>query len=283
MSTRKLSKLNARSRRLGSGLLSILMASTVVLSTPKVSYSQSWVNLLFQGLQIIQLSNLSNQQEVQFGQQINQQLSRSQIRINRNPRLNAYINYIGQRLAQSSDRPDIPYTFQVVNDRSVNAFATMGGFVYVNTGLIETAENEAELAGVIAHEIGHIAGRHSLTQMRDVALSQGLMSAAGLKENTIVQLGVQLAVNLPNSREAELEADHMGITTLQRAGYAPAGMVSFMKKLAKLSGSPPEILSSHPDTSERVVLLARALNPETAYRGDGLDNRAYQANLRSFR
>ncbi|MFM7578978.1 MAG: M48 family metalloprotease, partial [Microcystaceae cyanobacterium] len=138
----------------------------------------------------------------------------------RNRPLNEYINEIGQHLAQNSDRPDLPYTFQVVNDRAINAFATMGGFVYINTGTILAADNEAELASVIAHEIGHITARHSVTRMRDMALSQGLMTAAGLQESTIVNMGVQLAVNLPMSREAEMEADQLGLKMLTRAGYA---------------------------------------------------------------
>lgn len=264
-------------------VLSLLIAISVVLTTPAPSPGQSWLPLLLRGLQVIQLSNLSDQQEVRFGEQINQQLRSQKIRISRDPYLNAYINQIGQRLAQASSRPDIPYQFQVVNDRSVNAFATMGGFVYINTGLIQTADNEAELASVIAHEIGHIAERHALTQMRNVALSQGLMTAAGLNENTLVQLGVQVAVNLPNSREAELEADRDGLMTLQRAGYAPWAMVSFMQKLSRQGGSAPSLLSTHPATTERVALLAEALDPETALIGDGLDSRAYQTRLRSRR
>lgn len=269
-------------RRWGYGLLSLLIAFLVIVTTPQVSQGQSWLPLLFRGLQVIQLSSLSDQQEVHLGQQINQQLQAQQIRISRDRNLNAYVSQIGDRLAQASSRPDLPYTFQVVSDRAVNAFATMGGFVYINTGLMRLAENEAELASVIAHEIGHIAERHALNQMRDVALSQGLMSAAGLNQNLIVQLGVQLAVNLPNSREAELEADRDGLRTLQRAGYAPYGMVSFMQKLSRQGGSPPSLLSTHPATTERVVLLKEALNPNTAMIGDGLDPQAYRARVRSL-
>jgi predicted Zn-dependent protease len=259
------------------------MAATIILTTPKTSYGQSWLNLILQGIQVIQLSTISDRQEVSLGQQIDRQLKQSRnIRVVRNPALNSYVNSIGQRLVRASARPNIPYTFQVVDDRSVNAFATMGGFVYINTGLMQAAANEAELASVIAHEIGHIAGRHSIGQMRNVALSRGLMSAAGLQANTIVQLGVQLAVNLPNSRESELEADRMGLTTLTRAGYAPAAMVSFMKKLGRQGGAPPAILSTHPANNERVTLLAKAVNPATANVGDGLDGEGYRQTLRSF-
>jgi predicted Zn-dependent protease len=242
------------------------------------------MQLLFQGIQVLQLSNLSDQQEVRFGQQINQQLvQQGQFRPSRNRSLNRYVNEIGQRLAQSSERPDIPYTFQVVDDRAINAFATMGGYVYINTGTILAADNEAELASVIAHEIGHITARHAVTQMRDAALSQGLMSAAGLQESTIVRLGVQFAVNLPTSREDELEADSLGLNNLIRAGYAPIGIVNFMKKLQRQGNSGIEILSSHPDTANRVVALQEVIDPNTANEGEGLDTQAYQTRISSRR
>ncbi len=275
--------LRSRPKKWLSVLLSAVVASSIIITHPQPSYGQSWLNLLLQGVQVIQLSNLSDSQEVRIGQQINQQLIRSrQMRLSRNAALHQTINRIGQRLAKTSDRPNIPYTFQVVEDRSVNAFATMGGFVYINTGLIAKAENEAELASVIAHEIGHVAARHAVTQMRDVALSQGLMSAAGLNESTMVQLGVQLAVNLPNSREDELEADRLGLRNLQRARYAPVGMVTFMQKLMRQGGSAPAFLSSHPATSARVTALSRAIEPNEAYQGDGLDASAYQRSVRSL-
>lgn len=257
---------------------------SLVLTTAQPSYSQSWMQLFFQGIQVLQLSNLSDQQEVRFGQQINQQLvQQGQFRPSRNRSLNRYVNEIGQRLAQASERPDIPYTFQVVDDRAINAFATMGGYVYINTGTILAADNEAELASVIAHEIGHITARHAVTQMRDAALSQGLMTAAGLQESTIVRLGVQFAVNLPTSREDELEADSLGLNNLMRAGYAPIGMVNFMKKLQRQGNSGIEILSSHPDTANRVVALQEAIDPSTANEGDGLDAQAYQTRISSRR
>lgn len=260
--------------------LTLLLAGSLVLASPQPSYSQSWLPLLFQGLQAIQLSNLSARQEVEIGKQINQQLIRSgKIRLSRNAPLQQEINRIGRRLAAASSRPNLPYTFQVVEDRSVNAFATMGGFVYINTGLVARAENEAELASVIAHEIAHIAERHAISQMRNAALSQGLMSAAGINRNTMVQLGVQLAFNLPYSREAESDADLLGLKNLQEAGYAPIAMANFMKKLARQGQSTPEFFSTHPNSVQRVAAISRAIDPATAYQGDGLDAEAYQQNI----
>jgi predicted Zn-dependent protease len=270
-------------RRLTYALLAIVMSSSIIISSSQPSYGQSWLNWIFQGVQVIQLSNLSDANEVKYGKQINQELlSSGRFKVSRNQALIQRIESIGERLAQNSSRPNLPFTFQVINDNSINAFATMGGFVYVNTGLIAAAENEAELASVIGHEIAHITERHSIKQMRNVAISQGLMSAAGLNENNIVNIGVQLAVNLPHSREAELEADQVGLQNLQQAGYAPIGMITFMKKLTQKGGSPPAFLSTHPASSQRVEALSQAVNPNIAYQGDGLDNKAYQQKFRGL-
>ncbi|BFM38513.1 M48 family metallopeptidase [Synechocystis sp. LKSZ1] len=265
-------------------ILASLLALGFSLGLAQLSQAQSWLDLLFQGVQVLQLSNLSSGQEVRLGQQINQQLlQQGQVRLARNQPLNRYIDQIGQRLARTSARPDLPYTFQVVNDRNINAFATMGGFVYVNSGLVAAAENEAELASVMAHEIAHISARHAVNRLRDVALSQGLMTAAGLQESTLVRLGVELAFNLPMSREAELEADSLGLRNLIQAGYAPLGMITFMQKLQRRGSAAPEFLSTHPLTNNRILALQRAITPQQARRGEGLDPAAYQAQLQQFR
>ena len=201
-----------------------------------------------------------------------------QVRLFRNPEAQNYINQIGQRLVQASDRPNIPYTFQVIDDRNINAFATMGGFVYVHTGLIAAASNEAELASVISHEIGHIAGRHAIKQMRQAAVAAGVASAVGVDRNKLVQIGVELALNRPKSREAEYEADRMGLETLIRAGYSPRGAIDFMAKLLK-SGSPPTIISTHPATRDRISAMQQLLDPSLFNSGDGLDNNFYRATV----
>ncbi|MDJ0690864.1 MAG: M48 family metallopeptidase [Xenococcaceae cyanobacterium MO_188.B32] len=265
-------------------LISIFSAAIVCLTNIQPSYSISWFDLIRQGVQVIQLSNISNKQEIALGKQINEQLIKSgQAKIYRDRQITNYINQIGQKLAKNSERPDIPYTFQVVNDKSINAFATMGGYVYVNTGLMLAAENEAELASVIGHEIGHIVGRHAIEHMRQRAISQGILSVAGLDQSAAVQIGVDLAVNRPNSREDELEADRLGLANLKKAGYAPSGMVSFMKKLLKQGSSGPKILSTHPSTSDRIQALNSKIEPSKANVGAGLNSQAYKRNISSLR
>ena len=269
-------------RRILYGIVTFVLTLGISLSNIQPSYAFSWLELMIRGIQVIQLSNISNAQELELGKGINQQIiSSGKAKIYPNSSINNYINQIGQRLAQKSDRVDIPYTFQVVDDDSINAFATMGGFVYINKGLIEAADNEAELASVIGHEIGHIVGRHSIEQMRNRALSQGLLSATGLDRNDAIGIGVELAVNRPNSRSDELEADRFGLENMVKAGYAPAGILGFMEKLLQ-NGSPPSFLSTHPATSERIKILEEQIDLKSINVGSGLDNRAYQYRIRSL-
>jgi predicted Zn-dependent protease len=263
-------------------LLSVVIALSLVLGSPQVTQARPWFDLIFRGVQILQLSNISPRQEIQIGQQINQQLVGSEIQLYRNSEINRYVDQIGQRLAQESTRTDIPYKFQVVYDKNINAFATMGGFVYVNTGLLTAADNEAQLASVMAHEIGHIAGRHAIGQMRQQAIAQGVAAAAGLDRNLAVQIGVDLALRRPHSRQDEVEADELGLDTLQQAGYAPVAMVDFMEKLLKKGGSVPTFLSTHPATSDRINALERAIDPARSNVGDGLDTNAYRSKIRAL-
>lgn len=262
-------------------LVSVLVTLSICLGTILPSQAFDWLPLLLQGVQVLQLSNISDRQEVDIGKQINQELLRSDIRLYRNPEINRYVEQIGRRLAANSDRPRLHYTFQVVENDSINAFATLGGYVYINTGLLQAADNEAELASVIAHEIGHIAGKHLIKQMRQKAIDNGLLTAAGLDRSAAVQIGVQLARNLPRSRQNEFDADRRGLKTLTRAGYAQSAMVSFMEKLLNKS-SVPTFLSTHPATSDRIDALKRAIQAQPSNNREGLDSAAYQANIRTL-
>lgn len=262
-------------------LVSGFLALSFVVGTAQVTQA-SLFDLLFPAIQFVQLSNISDRQEVQIGRQINQQLVRRDIQLYRDPQITRYVDEIGQRMVQQSKRPDIPYTFQVVNNKDINAFATMGGFVYINSGLIAQADNEAQLASVLGHEIGHIAARHALQQMRQQAIAQGLAAAAGLDRNTLVNLGVKVALQLPNSRKDEFQADQLGLESVKAAGYAPSAMVAFMEKLLKVGGSAPTFLSNHPATSDRIKALQETINSDRADVGDGLDRNAYKNQIRTL-
>jgi beta-barrel assembly-enhancing protease len=265
------------------GVISLILTLAIALTAIKPSYGIPWAEILIRGVQVVQLSSISDKQELEIGKGINDELiSSGQAKIYSGQEINDYIKQIGERLAKTSERSDLPYTFQVVDDSGINAFATMGGYVYVNTGLIEAADNESELASVIGHEIGHIVGRHSINHMREAAISQGLLSAAGLDRSNAIQIGVQLAVSRPNSRSDELEADRFGLENLKKSGYAPSGMLGFMKKLLEQGGSVPTFLSTHPATGDRIAKLESKIDPATANQGDGLDGTAYKQRTESI-
>ena len=263
-------------------LLSLLMASGLWLGSTHPAPAFSWFDLLRHGIEAIQLSNMSDRQEVALGKQINEQLVGSEVKLYRNRSINEYVEQIGQRLARQSSRPptkEYSYTFQVVDDDNINAFATMGGFVYVHTGLLKAADNEAQLASVLAHEIAHITERHAIKQIRQQAIARGLASAAGIDDSTAVALGVELALRRPNSRQAEYEADAVGVKVLGRAGYAQIASIDFMKKLLN-APSVPTFLSTHPGTPERIDALESQIDLASAGKGDGLNANYYKAQIR---
>ncbi|MEO0984246.1 MAG: M48 family metallopeptidase [Cyanobacteria bacterium J06639_14] len=264
------------------GAIALIVATGLVATTPQPSRADiNWFDLIFRGIQYVQLSNLSDEQEVELGQQTDQALKQQGVTIyDDNPDIVAYVEEIGQRLAATSQRSQIPYTFQIVDDDSINAFATSGGFVYINKGLMQEAETEAELAGVMAHEIGHIVGRHAINQMREITLASGIAGALGVDQSTLVAIGVELALFRPHSREAEYEADGLGFENLGAAGYDQQGSVTFMQKLADGGGSPPEFFSTHPHPENRVDRL-QTMYDESAQADatDGSSTQAYQSQI----
>ena len=270
-------------RRLIYGLVSLTLILGIGAYSAQPSQA-SWLDLIIRGAQVYQLSNMSDSQEVDLGKGINNQLLNSgQFRLYQNASLNSYVDNIGQKIAVVSDRPNIPYTFQIVEDNAVNAFATMGGYVYVTTGLMAAADNEAELAGVIGHEIGHIASRHAVKQMRQAAITQGITGALGVNRDRLVNIGTQVALQLPASRSDEYEADVHGFESMGRAGYDQSGMVTFMQKLVR-GGGQPEFLSTHPNAQNRVNILQDLLETDALPNADdGLSESDYAVRVSSLR
>ncbi|MBD2138898.1 M48 family metalloprotease [Anabaena sp. FACHB-1237] len=262
-------------------LISVITALTICLTTPLPTKAIDLLPLIYQGIQAFNLSRLSDSQEIDLGSQMNQQIQK-EVRISRNSLLNNYVQELGMKLAVNSDRPNLSYTFQVVEDEAINAFATVGGFCYINTGLLLAAENEAELASVIAHEMGHIEGKHLIKQMREQAVINGVASSTGLSKSKAVGIGVKLALNLPRSRKDEYDADARGLKILTHTKYAQSAMVSFMRKLEKTSGSLPTILSTHPGAKDRIVSLQRQISNNPSKDNNGLDNVSYKAKIRSI-
>lgn len=206
---------------------------------------------------------VSTQQEVQIGADYSAQINRQLPMLNDRATLN-YVNQIGQQLAAIADPRGIRYHFYVVNSDVVNAFALPGGYVYVNRGLIERADNVSEFAGVLAHEIGHVAERHSIEQLQraqnaNLGLNVLYGVLLGRNPSGVEQAGIQVgggAVFAGYGRDAEREADAVGVRYMVRAGYNPNGMATFFEELLSLQQRQPsrvaQWFSTHPTTQERV-------------------------------
>lgn len=170
------------------------------------------------------------------------------------------LEYIGRRVAAFSDRQDLQYRYRIVKSGELNAFALPGGFIYVNSGLMAAASDD-ELACVLAHEIGHIAARHSIKRLQAAMGYQFLMGiVAGASGNDAISDALGIVFNLVNlgySRQDEFLADALAVRYSRRAGFDPYGMVSFFRKLqAEAQRQGPDFrivfLSSHPPVEERI-------------------------------
>jgi predicted Zn-dependent protease len=174
-----------------------------------------------------------------------------------------YVRTLGESLAEHSRRSDIPYHIKVVDTDDVNAFALPGGYLYVNRGLISTAENESELAGVMGHEIGHVVGRHGAKQIsRAYGLEIITTLITGNNPSTARQIAGQFAGiggtlgMFHYSRDAEREADALAVQEMYDTGIDPEGMATFFEKLMALHEREPgrleALFSTHPATQERI-------------------------------
>jgi beta-barrel assembly-enhancing protease len=267
-------------RRIGYLCLATITAIAITLGQVPTAQALKLGDLipriLPKALEVIQLANVSDAQEMELGSQANASLTKSQLKLSNDAEMNRYVSQIGQRLVVHNKRSKINYTFQVIADDSINAAATLGGYVYVNRGLLKAADNEAQLASVIAHEIGHVEGRHTLEQAKNNALAQAGAAALKLDRNQLINLGMQIGLNLPRSRRFEFDADERGLRMMNAAGYAPQETATFMKKLDQGGkAATPRWLSSHPETMERVKRLQTLANKISNPGRNGTDAIAY--------
>ena len=210
----------------------------------------------------------SLQREIQLGKQLAQQVEQH-AKIVDDPVIAEYVNRIGQNLVRNSDAK-VPFTIKVIDSDEVNAFALPGGYFYVNTGLIDLAEDEAELAGVMAHEIAHVAARHGTRSATRAQLIQ-YASIPLLFIGGWAGYGVQQAANfaipmtmLKFSRTFEKDADFLGVQYLYKAGYDPAAMVQFFERLKALQkrnkSAIAQAFSTHPLTRQRIKLVQKTID-----------------------
>lgn len=205
----------------------------------------------------------SDRGEIEQGREADKQIE-AQFGFYEDEELAAYVSEIGNRMAAMSERPHLPWTFRVLDSPVVNAFALPGGFVYVTRGLVAYAGNEAELAGVIGHEIGHVTGKHSQSrQRRSLFANLGLLAASMFSETVrdLVSTGLpQLATGLvltKYSRGQELDADERGIRYATAVGYNPYGIGGFFETLQSLEQQSdrrrvPGWISTHPQVDDRI-------------------------------
>ena len=221
----------------------------------------------------------------QFGGEINQ------------PTINNYVEQVGQRIVAKSDAGSGPYKydFHVLADpETINAFALPGGQVSITVGLIKRLHNEAELAGVLGHEIGHVVGRHSAEQLSKQQFAQTLVGAATIAsynpdrpgssvQNAAIAAAISQVVSLRFSRNDELEADALGVRLMKEAGYDTRGMHDLLVVLQQQSqgGRTPEFFSTHPDPGNRIELVDQLIAKNGGSGGEvGADR--FQENVLRF-
>jgi hypothetical protein len=203
----------------------------------------------------------SIESEIRMGKQYATQIEAS-LKMVTDPTINEYVNRVGQNLVRNSDAK-VPFTIKVVDSDVINAMALPGGFFYVNSGLILAADNEAELAGVMAHEIAHVAARHTTRQMtRAQFLNYASLplifvgGGIGLAAREAAGIGVPMTF-LKFSRTFEAEADYLGIQYMYKAGYDPNEFVNFFEKIQaeekKKPGSMAKVFADHPQTPDRIT------------------------------
>ncbi|HEX8702348.1 MAG TPA: M48 family metalloprotease [Myxococcaceae bacterium] len=208
-----------------------------------------------------ELSLVSKGDEVAIGQQASKDVQQS-IGLVANPQLQQYVSNIGMPMARSSERPELPWTFQVVDDPAVNAFALPGGPVFVTRGLMAHMNSEAELAAVIGHEVGHITAKHSVKQISKAQLAQLGLGVGAIIEPDLAKYGQLAAAGLQllflkYGRDAENQADDLGFRYMIEQGYDPREMADVFATLGKVgeasgAGRLPTWLSTHPNPEDRM-------------------------------
>jgi predicted Zn-dependent protease len=221
------------------------------------------------------LSLISESQEIQMGKESDQQIVASMGLYN-DPDVQKYVENVGMRLASRSERPNLPWTFRVIDDPVVNAFAIPGGFIYITRGILAHLSSEAQLAGVMGHEIGHVTAQHSVNQMTTQQLTQLGLGIGMVLKPELQQYG-QLAsmglgvLFLKFSRGDESQADALGVRYSYRVGDDPHELISVMTMLDHVTQAGgqriPEWLSTHPDPGNRKENIQ--LNIDTIHGGFG--------------
>ncbi|NJL44816.1 MAG: M48 family metalloprotease [Leptolyngbyaceae cyanobacterium SM2_3_12] len=259
-----------------------LVALAIVMLTAAPSPAQISRSFPVDRLHTYQLTNLNWADEVALGEAIDRQLKQDGLRLyGGNFPINDYVNQVGQRVAAASHQAHRVYTFQVVDDPGINAFATLGGYIYIYTGLLQAMQNEAELAGVLAHEVGHIEQQDGLNQLwHQLTVHQLGQQLEGIHQRRVAFSG-QLR-SLSTSHADEYVADTIAFHILGRAGYAQAALVTLLQRMDQdfSEAVPIGFISSHPNPRRRVSQLQQRLAVEqNPLAMEGLDSDPYAARV----
>jgi predicted Zn-dependent protease len=257
----------------------LALASTPLMGADRTPLKPGW-------------NMFSPQQDVEVGQQAARE-AEQQLQLLNDARVDQYLNNLGRSLAAYAPGERFSYQFKCVNDRAINAFALPGGFVYVNRGAIEAADNEAQLAGVMAHETSHVALRHGTNQATKASVAQAPLGILGgmLGGNSatamLAQLGAGFAAKsilLKYSRTDESQADIMGTQILYDSGYDPRAMAQFFEKIqAESKGGQLEFFSDHPNPDHRIERVDEEIrNLGGARPGSKTDSPEFQQIKRSL-
>jgi predicted Zn-dependent protease len=276
-----------RGRWAGLALLSALVLSPVLLYAVGGLDFQTGFNLF------------STSQDVDVGRNASAEINK-QVHLIRDARVVDYVTDLGKRLAtvapNQSSGTKYAWTFRVVNSSDINAFALPGGFIYVNRGAIEAAQDEAQIAGVLAHEEGHVVMRHGTHQASEMMLAQaplsilmGLLGQSSSLLSQLAQVGLSFGVNsilLRNSRAAESQADEVGTYILYQSGYDPHGMAQFFHIIEqKYPQRTIQFFSDHPNPGNRIKAVDEeisTLGPKKDWRKDSPEFEAVKQKLQQM-
>lgn len=258
-----------------------------------ISFPLSIINrvALFSLAPVTMLALISVNEEIALGRQAQQQV-KSEVPELADATVRSYVQSIGKRLSARAPGPKYPYSFTVADYREINAFALPGGPIWVHRGTLSSSSNEAQLAGVLAHEVAHIAQRHAADQLTKRLVANGLLGLLGAvlgndRGARTAQVAAQVLAGgymLKFSRDDEREADRVGARILRQAGWDAREMITFMETLRREQGrdasSVDVFLSSHPGPAERASLLRTELRGVSGGRRDSTQFQQIRARLK---
>jgi predicted Zn-dependent protease len=232
---------------------------------------------------------ISEKQELEMGRKLHAEFERESGGLYPDVQVQQYVDAVGQSLARRAGRPNMDWRFSVVNSDQINAFAVPGGYIYLTRGLLFRMTNEGQLAGVLGHEAGHIAGRHSAKQIGRTRTAQGLSAVAGVVGGLFGYgwagdvTGAVASLSLMSySRDQERDADMLGLRYMTQAGYNPLGLVQLMQILESAGGGGGvEFLSTHPNPGNRLEYLTETIEERylTAAQNGELGEDGFRRNV----